>query len=222
MSEEPDEAEVAPAVRTDFPDLRLWTRAVTLAGPPGRRSPKDVRDHLKALAQRLHGARAIQQRTEPVVRAHRVFFRHVGLDPDADESRTPAEELTLTRLKKGGLASHGPVADALTVALAETGVGVWALDAATVRGPLELREARAGESMGRGELVSDAAPRRLVIADAEGPLAVLFRDPAAPHLPGPATAAVLLYAVQVPHVPRVHVEEALWLAASTLDPRLDG
>lgn len=217
----PDQAEVAPAVLTDFPELRLWTRAVELAEPPGRRSPKDVRDRLKQLAQRLHGARAIQQRTEPVVRAHRVFFRHVGLDPDAEETRTPAEELTLTRLKKGGLASRGLVVDALTVALAETGVGVWALDAAKVSGALELREAHAGESMGRGELASDAAPRRLVVADAEGPLAVLFGEPVAAHAPGPQTAAVLLYAVQVPRVPRVHVEEALWLAASTLDPRLD-
>lgn len=221
MSGEPAQAPVAPAVLTDFPELRLWTRAVTLPEPAGRRSARGVRDHLKQLGQRLHGARAIQQRTEPVVHAHRVFFRHVGLDPDADATRTPAEALTLQRLRDGGLLSRGPVADALAIAVAETGVGVWALDAAHVRGEVELREARAGESMGRGEPASDAAPRRLVIADADGPVAVLFGDPVAPHAAGPGTAAVLLYAVQVPHVPQVHVDEALWLAASTLNPGLD-
>lgn len=213
---------VEAGIRAELPELRLWTRALTLPEDVvgARRSAKGVREQLKALSDRIGGARAIQQRTEPIAHAHRVLFRHIGLDPDT--TRTPAEALTLERLRAGGLTSHGPVPDALTIATAETGVGVWALDAERVAGTLTLREARAGETLGRAELASDAAPRNLVIADDDGPLTVLFGSPEAPHAPGRETRALLLYAVQVPHVPRIHVEEALYLAASVLDPALDG
>ena len=44
------------------------------------------------------------------------------------------------------------------VAVVETGVPVWALDAERVNGPLGLRGARAGERLGAGRYAHDLAP----------------------------------------------------------------
>ena len=41
------------------------------------------------MADRMTGAEAIAMRQREVPHAHRVFFRHVGLDPDV--VRTPVE-----------------------------------------------------------------------------------------------------------------------------------
>ena len=89
----------------------------------------------------------------PCPRAYRVFFRHVGLDPDVD--RPPAEAAILDRLLHGGFRSAGLPEDALLLAVVETGVPVWALDAAAVDGPLGVRTARAGRAAGGGR----AGPR---------------------------------------------------------------
>ena len=65
-------------------------------------------------------------RQDPVPWAYRVFARQVGVDPDTD--RTPVERIALDRLKHGGLRSERLLDDALTIAVAETGVPVIALD----------------------------------------------------------------------------------------------
>ena len=98
------------------------------------------------LSDRFRGAQAIELRRQPVPHAYRVFFRHIGLDPD--EHRTPVEALALERLKAGGFASRSVLDDALTIAVMETGVPVWALDAGRVEGELGLRPARRGERLG--------------------------------------------------------------------------
>ncbi len=62
-------------------------------------------------------------RRRPVPEAYRVFFRQIGLDPDVD--CIPVEALMLERLRTGGFVSRNSLDDALTVAVMETGVGVW-------------------------------------------------------------------------------------------------
>jgi hypothetical protein len=187
---------VAEPLRAEFPQLRLWSVRVTAAP---RRSPPEVRERLRALSDRMHGARAVALRGEPVPHAHRVFFRHVGLDPDVQ--RVPAEEALVERLLHGGYRSHGLPADALLVALVETGVAVWAVDAERMAEPLELR-AEAG---------------RLVVAGAAGAIAPLFAPPPAELAPDRRTRALLLYAVQVPGVPDLFVEEAVWTCVELLE-----
>ena len=138
MSEEPEVRAglVAPAVAAEHPGLRLaWTDVHAAPGP----APAELRARLRAMADRIRGADAIALRHRDVPHAHRVFFRHVGLDPDV--VRTPVEELVLRRMGEGGLRSRGLVADALTVAVLETGVGVWAFDAAAVVGAPRIGEA---------------------------------------------------------------------------------
>ena len=95
--------------------------------------------------------------------AHRVFFRHVGLDPDV--VRTPVEAVALRRMTEGGLRPRGLIDDALTVAVLETGVGVWAFDASLVgalpRDRARRRTARARRRGGRarGAVRRARAPR---------------------------------------------------------------
>ena len=195
----------------EFPELRL----VSLVAPaPGRRTPRVLRERLALLADRFHGARALTLRREPVPHAYRVFFRHVGLDPDAQ--RTPVEAAALERLVRGGFASRGPLDDALLVAVVETGVPVWALDDARLDGPLGLRGARPGERLGEGEYAADLVPGRIVVADAGGPVAVLFGDVAPGRRPARDSARLRLFAVAVAGVPALHVEEALFGCAEAL------
>ena len=124
------------------------------------------------LSDRFRGPQAVVMRQRPVPWAYRVFFRHIGLDPD--EHRTPVEALALERLKAGGFRSRSLLDDALTIAVMETGVPVWALDADRVEGDLGLRPAARGERFGSGEYASDIPVGRLLVADDAGPVGVLF------------------------------------------------
>ena len=195
----------------EYPGLRLVS---TTAPAPGSRSSRALRERLRLLADRFHGARALTLRREPVPAAYRAFFRHVGLDPD--QQRTPVEAAALDRLVQGGFTSRGVLDDALLIALVETGVPVWALDDERLDGPLGLRGARAGERLGEGEYAPDLAPGRLVVADAGRPVAVLFGDVAPSRRPTRDSARLRLFAVAVPGVPDLHVEEALFGCADAL------
>ena len=150
----------------------------------------------------------------PVPAAYRVFFRRVGLDPDVH--RTPVEDAALTRLVEGGYLPAGRLDDALLLALLETGVPVSAFDEARVRGLPRLRLSRAGERV-------DAAPRsvvlpvgRIVIADEVRVLAELFGAVARATEARRSARRLRLVAVQVPGVPAIHVEEALWTCHEAL------
>jgi DNA/RNA-binding domain of Phe-tRNA-synthetase-like protein len=215
MSGEPErplaDGPVDPALAAEFPGLRV--RAVTVDGGGGR-TPRTLRRRLETVDQRFRGPDAIGLRTRPVPRAYRVFFRHIGLDPDTD--RTPAERVAVARLVGGGLHTGDRVADALSLAIVETGVAVLALDDGALAGPVGLRAAHAGETLPAGEHADDVPAGRLVLADDAGPVAVLFGRVSTRHAPGRQTARLRLLAVQVPGVPEVHVAEALWLAAGAL------
>jgi DNA/RNA-binding domain of Phe-tRNA-synthetase-like protein len=156
-------------------------------------------------------------RREPVPHAYRVFFRHVGLDPDT--TRVPVEAAAIERLVHGGFVSRNLLDDALTIALVETGVPLWALDADRVDGPLGVRLSGDGEQLGRGRGAQPLPPGRIVVADAEGPLAPLFGEPAADVKVTRRTETLLLFAVRVEGVTAMHVEEALWTCVEALRSR---
>jgi DNA/RNA-binding domain of Phe-tRNA-synthetase-like protein len=199
---------VAPELAAEFPELRLLT--LTLAARSGR-SPEALQERLRTLSDRFRGPQAVALRQQPVPWAYRVFFRHIGLDPD--EHRTPVEALALERLKAGGFKSRSLLDDALTIAVMETGVPVWALDADRVEGTLGLRPADRGERFGTGEYASDIPRGRLLLADDAGPVGVLFGALAPARGVRPETTRMTLISLQVAGVPDVHVEEALWIVA---------
>jgi DNA/RNA-binding domain of Phe-tRNA-synthetase-like protein len=198
------DAFVARELAAEFPGLDLLGRRVDAAP---RRSPAPVRAQLDDLSNRWRGPQAIALRAQPVAQAHRIFFRHVGIDPDVH--RVPQEAAVVRRLLDGGFRSHGLPADALTLAVMETGVGVWALDAERVSGPLELRA-------GGGEDSGDGGDGTLVVADRDGIVAPLFHEPPRERAPSRSTRTLLLYAVRVPGVPPLFAQEALDLAVELL------
>lgn len=204
---------VAEELRSELPGLGVVSLA--LPAPRARRSPAGVRDHLAMLSTRFRGADALALRQRPVPHAYRVCFRHVGLDPDA--THTPVEAAAIERLVQGGFVSRGLLDDALTIALVETGVPMWALDADVVHGDLWLRLARSGERLGGDEQAPPMPTGQIVVADSRVPLAPLFGEPStAAAVVAKRTTRLLLYALRVDGVPRVHVEEALWQCADAL------
>ena len=203
---------IAPDIAAEFPDLRLHEH--TLAARSGPSSP-ELRERLRVLSGRFRGAQAIELRRQPIPHAYRVFFRHIGLDPD--EHRTPVEALALERLKSGGFASRSALDDALTIAVMETGVPVWALDA----------DRRGGRARAAGRAARRAPRQRRVRLTTcpragscwpttPGPVGVLFGALAPGRGVGRGTTRITLLALQVAGVPDIHVEEALWTVADAI------
>ena len=213
---EPLEGWLPPEVEEELPGLSLLYSEVEVrrAQPLTADSPPDVEARLRELSSRVRGARAIGIRREPIPAAYRVFFRQVGLDPD--RQRTPIEEAVLERMLRGGFLSGGMLDDILLISLMDTGVPVWAFDAETLDGPLGIRTSADGERLGRSGDPPLLPHGRLVVADAAGPVAVLFGEHAPGHEPRSRTRRVTLYSVLVPGVPPLYAEEALWASASAL------
>lgn len=198
-----------PGLREELPGLAL--RYVHVDRGSGRSNPA-LKERLRILSNRFSGPQAINLRQQPIPWAYRVFYRHIGLDPD--EQRTPVEEIALERMKKGGFVSRNLLDDVLTIATVESGVALRAFDAERVVPPLGIRPSSAGEGLeGRpGEL----PPGTLLIADAERPLALLFGAIAAGRGVSRKTKRMVLTSIQVKGVPDIAVEEALWLAVEAL------
>jgi len=207
----------AEDVQRELPGLALLSHEVAVgrAGSLTGSSPADIASRLRELSNRLRGAAAVGMRREPIPVAYRIFFRHIGLDPET--ARTPIEAAVLERMLRGGFPTGGLLDDVLTIALIDTGVPVWALDADAVEGPLGIRASAPGERLGRSPEASELPPGRLVIADASAPLAVLFGELAPGHEPRDHAPRLVLFALQVSGVPDLYVEEALWMCAAALE-----
>jgi len=193
MSEEPEVrlGEVDPTLAAELPGLWLaWSAFDAVPGP----SPPELRERLRALSDDFRGPQAIALRQQPIPQAYRIFFRHIGFDPDV--RRVPVEALALERMQHGRFRSRSLLDDALVIATMETSVPVWALDGDRLAGAPALR----------------SHGGRLVVAGDDGPVAELFGDPAAGHGVTPGTRRIVLYSVAVPGVPPLHVDEALWIA----------
>jgi DNA/RNA-binding domain of Phe-tRNA-synthetase-like protein len=200
---------IEPDLGGEFPGLRLeWVSSAAhrCASPPA------VRRRLRFLSNRYRGANVVAMRTQPIPHAYRVFFRQIGLDPDT--TRIPSEEVAVARLLQGEFRSSDLVDDALLIALIETGVPVWALDAEVVdAGGLGIRTAVDGDRLGVSEYGSFLRPGTLVVADSRCVHAVLFGEIAPGHEVSSRGGRIVLFSVGVPGVPTIHVEEALWICS---------
>jgi DNA/RNA-binding domain of Phe-tRNA-synthetase-like protein len=216
MAELPDQWEVAPepgwvepALAEEFPGLSIASTSVETT--PGR-SPEALKERLRDLSDRFGGAQAVQLRQQPIPWAYRVFFRHIGLDPDT--TRTPIEQLIFDRMHDGRFKSRNRVDDALAIGMVEVGVALRAFDANAVNGRIGLRLSSAGERFeGR---VSPLPVGTIVVADEERPLGILFDRTAEGRGVRRRTRRILLAAIGVRGVPDIALEEALWVAASAL------
>jgi len=216
MAELPQEWEVAPepgwidpALAEEFPGLSIVSTPMETATG---RSPEALKERLRSLSDRIAGAQAIQLRQNPIPWAYRVFFRHIGLDPDT--TRTPIEQLIFERMHDGSFKSRNRVDDALTIAMVEVGVALRAFDADRVDGRLGLRLSAEGEGFeGR---VSPLPEGTIVVADEKRALGILFDRTAEGRGVKRGTNRVLLAAIGVRGVPDIALEEALWVAGSAL------
>ncbi len=199
-------------LRAELPGLRLdW---VTVPGAR-RASPPEAIARLRQLSDRYRGASVIAMRTQPIPHAYRAFFRQIGLDPDVD--RIPSEDAAVQRLLHGEFRSGGALEDALLIALIETGVPVWALDADLVDpGGLGIRTTAGDEQLGTDEQAYPLGPTRLVVADPARIHGLLFGELAPGHAATARTKRIALFSVGVEGVPAIHVEEALWVCAEAL------
>jgi DNA/RNA-binding domain of Phe-tRNA-synthetase-like protein len=204
-------------VEEELPGLSLLSAEIRVGrtGSLTGGSPRDVKERLRELSNRYRGAAAVSMRREPVPVAYRVFFRQIGLDPEV--TRTPIEAAVLDRMLHGGFLSSGLLEDVLLIALLDTAVPVWALDAASLDGPLGIRTSADGETLGRAAGSTLLHAGRLVIADAGGPVATLFGEVAPAHAPAHAAERILAFAVIVAGVPELYAEEALWGVRSALE-----
>ncbi|MEV4422270.1 hypothetical protein AB0L40_20175 [Patulibacter sp. NPDC049589] len=191
-------------IEDEFPGLALVTIEVPCR--PTRTAPWVVH-RLRDLSNRITGAYALQVRQLPVPALHRSFFRQLGLDPDV--RRPPLEQAIFDRLWTGGFVPGQTPDDALLVALLETGVAVWAVDAAVVSGPLGVRGAVEGEPLGAGKPPPVLHAGELVIADEDRAVARLFLPPPAPFAVTATTRRAVLFVLQVPGVPALAVQESL-------------
>jgi DNA/RNA-binding domain of Phe-tRNA-synthetase-like protein len=216
MPDLPSEWEVAPepgwlepGLAEEFPGLSIVSTVLESAGG---RSPEALRERLRALSDRIGGPQAIQLRQQPIPWAYRVFFRHIGLDPDT--TRTPIEQLIFERIHDGSFKSRNRIEDALTIAMVEVGVALRAFDADRVDGRVGLRLSTPGEKFeGR---VSPLPDGTIVVADEKRPLGILFDRTAEGRGIRKGTNRVLVAAVGVRGVPDIALEEALWVAGSAL------
>ncbi|HEY3726539.1 MAG TPA: hypothetical protein VGL51_05165 [Solirubrobacteraceae bacterium] len=197
---------VEPSLHGEFPGLRLdW---VTV---PARRrnSPPALVARLKALSSRYRGADVVAMRTKAVPQAFRIFFRQIGLDPDV--TRIPNEAAAVARLLHGGFRSAGLIEDICLVALIETGVPVWALDADLVdEGGLGIRTVTQADLDRPSPHTLTLSAGSLAVADRAKVHAQLFGPPLPGHEVTSRTTRVALFSVGVDGVPAIHIEEALW------------
>ena len=206
----------ARELEEELPGLSLFVgEALHTRKPRSRALAGGGAARLRELSNRFRGARAVGLRREPVPAAYRVFFRQIGLDPDV--VRTPIEAAVMERMLRGGFATGGLLADVLLIALLDTGVPVWALDARGSTASSGIRACSEGEPLGRspaapalpaGASSSPTPPRRSRSCSAR---------PAPGHEPGAETQRLTLFAVQVAGVPSLYVEEALWNCSATLE-----
>jgi DNA/RNA-binding domain of Phe-tRNA-synthetase-like protein len=216
MAELPEEWEVAPesgwiepALAEEFPGLSIVSTALETATG---RSPEALKERLRSLSDRVTGAQAIQLRQKSIPWAYRVFFRHIGLDPDM--TRTPIEQLIFERMHDGRFKSRNRVDDALTIAMVEVGVALRAFDADRVEGRVGLRLSTEREGFeGR---VSPLPKGTIVVADEKRALGILFDRTAEGRGVRRGTGRILLAATGVRGVPDIALEEALWVAGSAL------
>ena len=137
----PEAGWIAPELARGVPRPGAALPAIVERG--SGRSTREVKDRLRELSDRFAGAQAINLRHQSIPWAYRVFYRHIGLDPD--EQPTPVEALALERMKHGGFESRNLLDDALTIAIIESRVALRALRRRQGQGRLGIRPSAVGE-----------------------------------------------------------------------------
>ena len=177
------------------------------------RAPRRSARRLRDLSDRFYGSHAIHLRERPIPWAYRVFFRQIGLDPD--RTRTPIEQLALERLHDGAFKSRGlPAGRAQRSRSSRPGSRCAPSTASRSAGSASATRPRGSRCPSRPD---ELAQGTLVIADERGPIGRLFGEPAEWSGIERVSRRLTIVAIQVNGVPQISVDEALWMAAATLE-----
>jgi DNA/RNA-binding domain of Phe-tRNA-synthetase-like protein len=118
----------------------------TLSGIRVSSSPPDLTSYMRKVEEGVRSSVQLEAlKDDPILRAYRDFFWKSGIDPTKTR---PASEALIRRILRGNaLPAINSFVDALNIASVETRIAFAAFDADRLAGRLELRLARAGESM---------------------------------------------------------------------------
>ena len=130
-----------------------------------------VKERLARLSDRFSGPQAINLRHQPIPWAYRVFYRHIGLDPD--EQPTPVEAVALERIKQRRLRQPEPARRRAHDRDHRVGRRAAGLRRRPRRGPPRHPPRPAGARRWRAAR-APCPTGTLVIADEARPLALLF------------------------------------------------
>ena len=202
---------VEPELAEEFPELRL----VHAAGrrPPAAAARARSSERLRGAGRPLH-----RRQGDPHAPGRRALGLPRVLAPGGDRPRHRPDagrgDRRSSACATAASRARTSLDDALTIAIAETGVPVLALDA-------DQRDRRAGTAAGpagRGAGRRAAAVGAPARRGRRGPTGGDRARRGRPTTPGvtPGTERMLLCALRVKGVPPIAVEEALWIAAETL------
>ena len=198
---------IDPRVAARFPGLcvaHVAVEGVAIAGP--QHAP--AVELLRAATEEVRATRSVERlKDEALFRAYRDFYWTLGIDPT--KTRPAGEALNRRVLNGNALPTINAFVDAYNAASLVTGVPIGCYDVDTLAGPLELREARAGEAF---QALNDAEPKRLVggelvLADTRRIVNFYpYRDAAPTRITEKTTRAIVV-ACGAPGVPSTAVED---------------
>ena len=203
-----------PGVAAELPGAAAVPRPTRPRAP--RAQPAGVRERLALLSDRFRGAQALELRREAV--------------PARLPRLLPPRRARPRRRPPAGRGGDARPADARRLPVGSRlpttrccsrwwrpacRCGRSTPPRSTARSACARR--RAGERLGEGELAAAARRAGWCVADARGPVAVLFGDVAPERAPRPATRPRCACSrCASPASREVHVEEALWTCAEAL------
>lgn len=204
---------VAPDVASRLPGLELLRVDARIAVTT--RSPEWAKQRLRFLSTSVRGGDVLHMHQHEAPAAYRQLYKDVGRDPDED--RPPMEAAYYERLARGGFPHHGLPLDALTIVLAETGIPIWAVDAGLIDGELGIRRSLPGEIAVPSGFDPALTAGHLVVADAQGLVAELCRDPSPVRAVDRETTHAVLFCIKPEGITDLRVREAFWMCMEMLE-----
>jgi DNA/RNA-binding domain of Phe-tRNA-synthetase-like protein len=198
---------IADDVAKKLPELELLRvdSPITVTN----RSPEWAKERLRFLSTSVRGLDVLHMHQHEAPAAYRELYRNVGRDPDED--RPPMEAAYYERLARGGFPQIGLPTDALTIVLAETGIPIWGVDASLIDGELGIRRSLDGEIPVPAGYDPGLTAGHLVIADAQGVVSELCRDPRQVRAIDRETTHAVFYSVKPGGISELRVLEAFWM-----------
>lgn len=161
-------------VKVKDPEIFVCTSKVR--GVKVAKKDSEAMELFKKVVGKLRERYSVENlKEDPVIRAFRDFYWRIGIDPT---KQRPSSEALLRRCLKGSVPLVNNVVDAGNIASIETFIPIGLYDMDKIKGDLEIRYAKKGETFspigGKDEVLDE---KQIVLADEEKILHVYpYRD----------------------------------------------